>query len=162
MFSVVIADTIAYLDSLRAPGLALEGIKSIQLGDYSVPATDHPAITVDWDDDCETSFNGNHLQIEAGLAITLYAVSLESEATAEQIVQDLLLRWEPTSQKWMGLIPALHVRRGWTNNTLGLGFVQKIEPRIRRGTASSKSKGFSTAGASIRLKIITKSSLSNL
>lgn len=161
MFSVVIDDTIAYLDSLRGVGQALQGIKSIQKGDYQVPVTDHPAVTVDWDDDCETSSNGNHVEFEAGIAVTLYAVSLEGEAVAEQVVQDLLLRWDVTTSKWMGLLAALHTRRGWTNVTLGIGFLQKIDPHIRRGTAASKAKGFATAGAGIRLKVITRAAYSS-
>lgn len=163
MFDAIQADTVAYLSSLATTGDLLEGIKSVRGGDAPVPTTDHPAITVDWDEDHEHSYDGNNSSFSFNFSVTLYVISMEAEATAEQILQRHLLRYDTNTDSFAGLLVALHRRRGWNSESQpGLCFRQSVYPEIRTGVVKDSRLKCYTTAAVVRFRATAEVLASNL
>lgn len=112
MLNAVQQAIVALLDDVKTE--RIPGLVTVQFGDAPVPTELLPAVTVDWDGKTRVRPTGSQFEVTADFAITLYAASLESEAAADQVINDLVLR--AAVPKWTGVVPVLAALRGWTDD----------------------------------------------
>lgn len=133
MLTEITADLVTYLEGHVVAGGKLEGIKLVQAGDANAITSQHPCITVDWDDRVTIEPGGNHWKLQARFAVTLYTVSLQGQAQAEADNQDLLIRYDAA---WKGLLPALAALRGYDG--AGRNWMVSIDPAVQRVVIAGK------------------------
>lgn len=149
MLNAVQDALVEYLETAQTAG-RMPGLVTIQKGDAPVPTELLPAVTVQWDGKFKPKATGSHFEIAAQFELTLYAVSMESEATANAIADDLLCK--AASPRWTGLLPVLAKLTGYTDDD-GQGYKMKLVGDTIAG--SLKSSGVYESIAIVTVEVLT-------
>ncbi|MGE0493283.1 MAG: hypothetical protein AB7S38_29010 [Vulcanimicrobiota bacterium] len=146
-------DITEYLDAKKGTGLALEGIELVQDGDHNVPTQFHPCVTVDWDHAVKPVWTGNHWEMAARFAVTLYTVTLQALGgqVAGKNAQRLLFRYD---SGWKGLIPALMPLQSYTDNQ-GRVWRVAMDSDIEQSVITSKKHKHWTTVTTVSLTLST-------
>lgn len=141
------------LEAAIGPGLHLEGITRVQLGDTFPLTRYHPAITVDHEDRIEPKRTSGKVEISIDFVVVLYTSSIKADVEeANAHLNNLVLRRSGTS--YIGLHPFLSRFTSWTD---GGGQTWKVDllPDSARGAVKSEQAQFASVAAAYRLRLST-------
>lgn len=93
-------------DQQVGPGLMLEGLKLVRLGDWDeVPKLKHPALCIEGPEQLEWSAGGSCIKFEWQIEFLLYTLNAKSNRAA--IKENLDLYWRETDDGPRGVLPWL-------------------------------------------------------
>ena len=147
----------ATLTANTGVGEHLEGV-TVYVGDVIPAAKDHPAITVDWEDNLDAnrqkSANGR-VRLELDFRVCLYVSSYKGVKAAHAAMNNLILRAGETS--YLGLHPLLSGLANTSTFTDSLGNVWAITllPDSERGVVKSENAQFASVACAFKVQIWT-------